>query len=520
MDYLMDKYLFERLPFDTDPETRKIWGQRALHMVQVFDWICKYQDPSQIYENHTSFLFGELLFFLLAALTFVHAWRIGTRHVLVWFGILIHALNVENLCYWIPDMDNFWQAQGILTFFGARAPLYILIGIYHMFDYTAFVLASRLHLPWWAYGPAVGLGAVMLDMPYDIMGIKLVWWTWHDTDPNIYDRMNWVPWNSYYFHASFACSFTWLLLGSRHLLVAKEYDWKKLPREILCVFIAGTGAFWLGTIQFALLYHPLHDIFKVHSEYTTTFFLAFYAIIVFLADRQNKNPAARTGNKYWFDELACAIAIEYLFFMIAVIVSDPLNIISEGLHQPIGPCNETQKVQTPTGLVLQKQKYFCLEDYDEKYIDFHCVPGGVPKAQEPGEPLEWYAVCGTDYDNRAEYITIIWGICFLFSLIWYQVAARSGETPVDPVKIYKRKKVAEKSTENSKKLESSPLLSPTMFKNLYPSPPLKPSTPIKSTPTFVAPITTARRPAVATIHTDTPSRNLRKRTAISYKEQI
>ena len=57
-----------------------------------------------------------------------------------------------------------------------------------MFDYTAFVMASRLHLPWWATGPAMGLMAVMCDMPYDIMSIKMVWWTWHDTDPNIYDR--------------------------------------------------------------------------------------------------------------------------------------------------------------------------------------------------------------------------------------------------------------------------------------------------------------------------------------------
>ncbi|UMM39322.1 hypothetical protein L5515_016426 [Caenorhabditis briggsae] len=451
MDYLMDRYVFDNLPFDVGPEARKEWGQRALHAIQWFDWICKYQEVSKIYENHTSFLFGEILFFILAGLTFAHAWRSGTRFVLVWFGILIHALNVENLCYWIPDMDNFWQAQGILTFFGARAPLYILIGIYHMFDYTSFVLMSRLHLPWWAYGPAVGLGAVMLDMPYDIMGIKLVWWTWHDTDPNIYDRMNWVPWNSYYFHASFACSFTWILMYARSKLVEKEYDWRKLPREILCVVFAGMGAFWLGTIQFALLYHPMHDIFKVHSEYTTIAFLSIYALIVIFADRQNKNSSARTGNKYWFDELAAAIAIEYLFFMIAVVISDPVNIVSDGLHQPIGSCNETQKVQTPTGLVLQKKKYFCVDDYDEKYIDFHCVPGGPPQQPEPGVPLEWYAVCGTDYENRAEYIFLIWFICILYGCIWYQIAARSGVTQKDPVKQFKKRVIGAKKDTESKK---------------------------------------------------------------------
>lgn len=32
---------------------------------------------------------------------------------------------------------------------------------------------------------AVGLMTVLIDMPYDIIGIKYVHWVWHDTDPNI-----------------------------------------------------------------------------------------------------------------------------------------------------------------------------------------------------------------------------------------------------------------------------------------------------------------------------------------------
>lgn len=32
---------------------------------------------------------------------------------------------------------------------------------------------------------AVGLLTVLIDMPYDIIGIKYVHWIWHDTDPNI-----------------------------------------------------------------------------------------------------------------------------------------------------------------------------------------------------------------------------------------------------------------------------------------------------------------------------------------------
>ena len=68
----------------------------------------------------------------------------------------------------------------------------------------------------------VGLLAVLLDIPFDIMGIKLLWWTWHDTDPNIFDRSYWVPWTSYYFHASFSAALCFVFHGSRALFSSQE----------------------------------------------------------------------------------------------------------------------------------------------------------------------------------------------------------------------------------------------------------------------------------------------------------
>ncbi len=90
------------------------------------------------------------------------------------------------------------------------------------------VLIVRLASPTWRITTrklvcfAVGLAVVALDVPFDIMGIKLLWWSWHDTDPNIYDRHYWVPWTSYYFHATFAFGFNFLFHGTRRLLTNKE----------------------------------------------------------------------------------------------------------------------------------------------------------------------------------------------------------------------------------------------------------------------------------------------------------
>lgn len=169
-----------------------------------------------------------------------------------------------------------------------------------------------------------------------------------------------------------------------------------------------------------------HDWYKVNASITAVVFIAFYAVLVFIADRRNSNPESRTGNSYWFDELSLALCIHYLFYMLLAIVADPKNAVSEGLHLPIGPCNDYEQVHTPLGGVLKRSKYFCIRRHDSKLFDFHCIPGGKPPTQD--EPLEWYAICGTPFENRAEYITIVWAMCLIFFLFFHQAAARSDYT--------------------------------------------------------------------------------------------
>jgi hypothetical protein len=44
-------------------------------------------------------------------------------------------------------------------------------------------------------------------------------------------------------------------------------------------------------------------------------------------------------------------------------------------------------------------------------FDFHCVPGNhFPAAAQTdeGEPLEWYAICGSPFVNRAEAVFTVW----------------------------------------------------------------------------------------------------------------
>lgn len=51
-----------------------------------------------------------------------------------------------------------------------------------------------------------------------------------------------------------------------------------------------------------------------------------------------------------------------------------------------------------------------MEEQQQKLFDFHCIPGGQLSGIVGGEPLEYYAICGTNFENRTEYITFIWFI--------------------------------------------------------------------------------------------------------------
>lgn len=109
------------------------------------------------------------------------------------------------------------------------------------------------------------------------------------------------------------------------------------------------------------------------------------------------------------------LILHYLINLGTVIFINPENVISIGLHQKVGNCHETEPVHTILKVfsqllfycnfvdlitnpffalqTLERKKYLCVDDYDEKYYDFHCLPDG----KVPQEGSIWYTVCGTPY---------------------------------------------------------------------------------------------------------------------------
>ena len=143
------------------------------------------------------FFANEVEIYTLALLTFSYAYRHGARYLYLWFAILWHGFTVELVSYWIEAIDNFWHAQSTFVFFGRREPMQIIL-VYPSYLFIAAIVTERMGLSgesnFLNTFPAsntsqsdtcftcknteltqactMGLLVVLIDFPYDILGIK------------------------------------------------------------------------------------------------------------------------------------------------------------------------------------------------------------------------------------------------------------------------------------------------------------------------------------------------------------
>src|SRR3989338_2324296 len=103
-----------------------------------------------------------------------------------------------------------------------RLPLYIPC-VYNCFMYFGVTAAWKLRLTTpsarlfslgrIAEAAAAGLLAELFYAPYDIVGAKFLWWTWHDTDAAIAERLLGVPIGSSIWVITFVAVFSMALRG-------------------------------------------------------------------------------------------------------------------------------------------------------------------------------------------------------------------------------------------------------------------------------------------------------------------
>ena len=190
-----------------------------------------FKSPLAQWEAQPSFLIGEYLFIALALLALWHARRCGRDHVLIWVAALLAGTANDLIFMALPLVDNFWQAQATIML-TPRLPLYIPC-VYVCFMYYPTVAVRRLGLPSLSQAALTGLAAYIFYHPYDVVGAKFLWWTWHDTDLPISTRLLGAPTSSSLWTLTFVGAFGWLV--DRALRRDPELSAKSFARGLITV---------------------------------------------------------------------------------------------------------------------------------------------------------------------------------------------------------------------------------------------------------------------------------------------
>ena len=450
-----------------------------------WDWLIGFRNPfnreTGHFWNEPTFFGNELEFYILAALTFTHASRHGSRYVWLWLAILWHGFTVELVSYWFEAVDSFWHAQATFMMFGRREPLQIIL-VYPAYLYMAAIVVERTRVSELTQACLMGLLVVILDFPYDIMGIKLLWWTWHDTDSNLRDRSYWVPITSYFFHATFASSFSLIYNFARRRFVGLsgvygKSDLEQMPfsrrmvagnfwGEFKACACAGLFSMPVGILQFIPLFHFPHDVFAIPTEVCMITLGAIYLLVAFhgvnrarpmnlLEDgerEEHKGNKKFGSGKWYYDEIVMGVLVHYVHYTLLVVFANPQTYQVFGLHQTMGSspggsaddpfdCTQTRNVTYPypftsrgfpkflaldvfPPVTVWKRPYLCPggEMLDEGIFDFTC-PKAASQVLEAGEKFFW--ICGKDWTNNGEtthveYILVIWTCCILGAHVMIQ----------------------------------------------------------------------------------------------------
>jgi hypothetical protein len=351
-----------------------------------------FSNPIAQWDVLPSFVIGEVLFISLAIAALWHARSKGRDHVLVWVGALIAGTANDFIFMALPLVDNFWQAQGTVML-TPRMPLYIPC-VYICFMYVPTVTVRRLQMPALATATLTGLIASLFYAPYDIIGAKFLWWTWHDTDQPIAARLLGAPCSSSLWVMTFSASFAWLIHHS--LRRGDTVNARVFGKALFFVAAFSTG---IMMIQMTVL-QQLDGGTPGYVALVTTAVL--YAGLAWRGYRSSQ-PAPAVDVDRVFTKMVFAY---FGVLTLIMAVFDPATHVSTGVHQLPGKCHVEAKDITG----LTRHEFLCVMDFEEDYT-FEC-------AKPPSDNQEWYTICGKPHSSYARWLGGVGGLgilgCVLF----------------------------------------------------------------------------------------------------------
>ena len=307
-----------------------------------------FTSPLDKWAVQPSFVIGEYLFIVCAAVALYHAYKSSRRHLLVWLGALIAGTANDIIFMALPLVDNFWQAQATVMI-TARLPLYIPC-VYVCFMYYPTVSVWRLGLPPLARAALTGLAAIVFYAPYDVVGAKFLWWTWHDSDRPILHRILGAPIGSTVWVITFVAAFSYLV----NRAIDRDPTVKLRTALIGLGLVAGLSSI-IMVLQMTVLQQLDGGIPGLRGLVTV---VAHYGTLVTLGWRRRSLEAAPSTHP---NKLLHAMTLVYFATLVTIMgVFKPEAHVSLSIHQTYGPCHVEAK--DITGAV--RYEYICAEDFE------------------------------------------------------------------------------------------------------------------------------------------------------------
>lgn len=346
-----------------------------------------FTSPAAKWAVQPSFVVGEYAFIGLALLALWHALQQGDerrKHVLVWVAAILAGTANDLIFMSLPMVENFWQAQATLMI-TPRLPLYIPC-VYVTFMYLPTVSVWRLGLPPVSRAALSGLAGIAFYAPYDIVGAKFLWWTWHDTDAPIANRLLGVPIGSTAWVVIFVATFAFLIgrVTDRDPAVSG----KTFAKGIALVMAFCT---LLMMVQMAPLQQADGGVPGVRG---LVLLIVLYGGIALYGLRRATPAAPRAADRTLFFGITALLAT----LVVILAVFDPSTHRSASLHQTYGACD----VEATDIAGHKRKKFICKESYDEDFT-FDC-------AEPPAAGSTWYTVCGKPHASFLRWMTGVAGV--------------------------------------------------------------------------------------------------------------
>lgn len=364
-----------------------------------------FTNPAVKWATQPSFVIGEYLFIACAVIALVHARAGGNRYVMAWIGALVAGTANDLIFMALPLVDNFWQAQATIML-TPRLPLYIPC-VYVCFMYYPTVAVWRLGLRPLPAAMATGLLAAIFYGPYDIVGAKFLWWTWHDSDRPIANRLLGAPIGSTMWVITFVAVFSWLL--GRVVVRDPAVSRRSMARGV--AMVAG-----LSSILMVLQVTVLQQLDGgVPGPIGLVVVVAVYGAVI-VRGWAHRQPGAVNAR----DALLQRATAVYFATLVAILaIFDPATHVSASMHQRYGPCH----VEAKDIAGFTRYEFLCAEDFDEDY-SFACTE------QLPSHGDDWYTVCGRAHRDFAAWMAGVAGLAAVGgAAFWLLLVATRRRVP-------------------------------------------------------------------------------------------